>query len=124
MTSIVSVAIPARLHRLTPAVVFAAALAFAGTTLKYPVVASAEPQEWDIEAYDNCMKKTVRDPEYCCVISGGIVGTVPGTCTAPAAVAQDPAAGSAPSNGRKTTQVPVPGLPTFQAPQAPAADSG
>jgi type IV pilus biogenesis protein CpaD/CtpE len=50
MTSIVSVAIPARLHRLTPAVVFAAALAFAGTTLEYPVVASAEPQEWDIEA--------------------------------------------------------------------------
>ena len=109
---------------VSPAVVFAAALALAGATLEYPVVAGAEPQEWDIEAYDNCMKKTVRDPEYCCVISGGIVGRVPGSCTAPAAVAQDPAAGSTPSNGRTTIQVPVPAQPTFQAPRGPAAESG
>ena len=111
-------------RRLIPTVVFAAALAFAGAALEHPVVAGAEPQEWDIEAYDNCMKKTVRDPELCCVLSGGIVGRVPGSCTAPAAVADDPAAGSAPTNGRRTTQVPVPAQPTFQAPQAPAVESG
>lgn len=110
------------LRRLTPVVVLAAAVGLAGLT--DPVVALAEPQEWDVEAYDNCMKKTVRDPELCCVLSGGIVGRVPGSCTAPAAVADDPAAGSTPSPGRSTTQVSVPAQPTFQAPRAPAAESG
>lgn len=115
---IVSIAIPTRL-RLAPAVA-TAALALVSVP---SVVASAEPQEWDIETYDNCMKKTVRDPEYCCVMSGGIVGRVPGSCTAPAAVAQDPAAESTPGN-KPTTQVSVPPQATFQVPRAPAANSG
>ncbi len=55
-------------------------------------VASAE-QEWDIGAYDQCMSKTVRNAEYCCVISGGVVGIVPGSCTAPAAAQIEEAPG-------------------------------
>jgi hypothetical protein len=27
---------------------------------------------WDIEAYDACMKKTIRDPLHCCADSGGV----------------------------------------------------
>jgi len=121
ITSIV--AIVARLHRLAPAAVAAAALALAGTTLGYPVVASAEPQEWDIDTYDSCMKKTVRDADYCCVLSGGVAGRTEGTCTAPAAVAQNPAE-STPRGGQRTITFPVPPQATFQAPQAPAANSG
>jgi hypothetical protein len=70
--------------------VFVGVVAVGGSALGYPVVAHAEPNsEWDIETYDNCMSKTVRNPEYCCVISGGVVGKQPGSCTAPAAVAED-----------------------------------
>lgn len=74
------------LHRLG----FTIALAFGAAAVGQSAPAVAEPtNEWDIAAYDSCMNKTVRDAEYCCVISGGIVGREPGSCTAPPAVAQD-----------------------------------
>lgn len=49
--------------------------------------ASAEPREWDIEEFDQCME-TARDADEafdCCEDSGGITGEYPGECEAPAA---------------------------------------
>jgi len=51
---------------------FAAAIAV-GVSLA--PVAVAEPKNdlvWDIEAYDDCMGKTVSDANQCCVDSGGV----------------------------------------------------
>ncbi|MEO3756803.1 hypothetical protein ABGB19_00710 [Mycobacterium sp. B14F4] len=47
-------------------------LALSGNALGF-AVAGAEPNDlyWDIEAYDACMKKTVRDANQCCTDSGG-----------------------------------------------------
>jgi len=42
-----------------------------GLAVGSAAVASAE---WDIEAYDKCMAKTVRDPISCCIDSGGLPG--------------------------------------------------
>jgi hypothetical protein len=42
-----------------------------GAALGSGAVAKAEQPDWDIEVYDNCMKKTIRDPAVCCVASGG-----------------------------------------------------
>ncbi len=58
--------------------------------------AAAVPDDdpWDIEDYDNCMKKTIRDPVKCCMDSGGIPDpTTPDeygwpTCRAPSAETQ------------------------------------
>ncbi len=57
-------------------------------------VAAPEDDWWDIEDYDNCMKKTIRDPVKCCMDSGGIPDpTTPDeygwpTCRAPSAETQ------------------------------------
>jgi hypothetical protein len=52
---------------------FSACLSSAVIAFGFPVfVASAEPLVWDIEAYDECMGKTVRDANQCCVDSGGV----------------------------------------------------
>ena len=66
----------ARLRRLVPAALFAVAIA-----LGAPAMANAEPntgqgpdREWDIEAYDNCMNKTIRNADLCCYESGGDFG--------------------------------------------------
>ena len=70
----------------------AATTLMVGTAFGATAIASAEP-EWDIGAYDQCMSKTVRDAEYCCVISGGVVGPIQGSCTAPAAAPIEEAPG-------------------------------
>jgi hypothetical protein len=49
---------------------------------------SGAEREWDIGQYDDCMSKTIRDPDLCCVRSGGDVGSTPGSCTAPRPDAQ------------------------------------
>jgi len=54
-------------------------LAFGATT------ATAEPREWDIESYDQCME-TARDADEmfdCCEDSGGTTGEYPEECYAP-----------------------------------------
>ncbi len=69
-----------------------AALLAAAFALPAPAVSLAAPSDdtWDIEAYDNCMKKTVRNADLCCVESGGIPGMDPETgCHAPPAKAAD-----------------------------------
>lgn len=56
-------------QRLVPAALFAAAVALSANAI---AAAAPDDGEWDIEAYDNCMKKTVRVPDLCCVDSGGV----------------------------------------------------
>ncbi|WP_006242022.1 hypothetical protein [Mycolicibacterium tusciae] len=58
-------------------------------------IAGAE-RVWDIGEYDDCMRKTIRDVDACCIMSGGEVSESQG-CVAPAAmqVPQDP--GSVPT---------------------------
>ncbi|MGV0792335.1 hypothetical protein [Mycolicibacterium sp. XJ1819] len=80
-------------HRLVPSAVFAAAV-----VLSANAIAAAAPDDgsWDIEAYDNCMKQTVRNADLCCVDSGGVPTSDPDdtqadgspNCYAPAAQAQ------------------------------------
>ena len=69
----------------------AALLAAALTVTTAPVsIAAPSDDTWDIEAYDNCMKKTVRNADLCCIESGGIPGMDPETgCHAPPAKAAD-----------------------------------
>jgi hypothetical protein len=75
--------LPTHLRRLVPATLCAAAIALG------PAATATAAQEWDIDAYDRCMSKTVRDPATCCLISGGNVGdNDPNVCTAPAAMEQ------------------------------------
>lgn len=69
-----------------------AALLAAAFAVPQPAISRAAPSDdtWDIEAYDNCMKKTIRNPDLCCVESGGIPGMDPETgCHAPPAKAVD-----------------------------------
>ncbi|MFY9921315.1 MAG: hypothetical protein WAL26_23405 [Mycobacterium sp.] len=101
---------PSSLRRL-----ITAALSVAAIALGTAATAIAEP-EWDIDAYDKCMAKTVRDPATCCLLSGGNVGDKdPNVCTAPAAVQQ----GAAVEGTGPTRQPPMGDLPTL-VPDGPA----
>jgi hypothetical protein len=81
MTSIAHATILARTGQCLAAAVFTIGLAFGAAPL-----ATAD-DEWDLEAYDACMNKTLRDPDICCLESGGILtGTEQGGCGAPPAV--------------------------------------
>ena len=83
-----------------------AGLSVAAIALGPAATAMAEP-EWDIDAYDRCMAKTVRDPATCCLLSGGNVGDKdPNVCTAPAAVEQGTGPTWRPPQGDLPTLVP------------------
>jgi hypothetical protein len=69
---------------------------------------------WDIEAYDACMKKTIRDPLHCCVESGGVwphreIEDRENHCVAPPpeSQAQNPLPGGAPTHVMQP--LPLPG---------------
>jgi hypothetical protein len=49
-------------------------IAFGGNVFG-AAVAAAEPNDvvWDIDAYDDCMNKGVREATQCCVDSGGVL---------------------------------------------------
>ena len=71
-----------RLRRLTRAALFAAALGIGASAFAHPAIASAE---WDIEAYDDCMRYSPSATEHgCCIFSGGVWSN--GRCVAPADV--------------------------------------
>jgi len=77
------------MRRILTSFTFTVSTTLGCLALGHSKIAGAEPNsEWDIEAYDNCMSKTVRNAEYCCVLSGGSV-TKDGSCVAPAAVSSD-----------------------------------
>jgi len=40
-------------------------------------VAERSDLAWDIEAYDDCMNKTIRDANQCCIDSGGVPSDEP-----------------------------------------------
>ena len=76
--------------------------------------ATAAP-EWDIEAYDKCMAKTVRDPTTCCLISGGNISPDdPTVCMAPAALEQ----GTGPEDSGPTRPTLAPEGPALMPGQA------
>ncbi|HKV18237.1 MAG TPA: hypothetical protein VJR50_04330 [Mycobacterium sp.] len=55
-----------------------------------PIATAMAAPEWDIDAYDKCMAKTVRDPATCCLMSGGNISPDdPNVCLAPAALEQE-----------------------------------
>ena len=113
--------LPPESRRVLTAFTYTVSMTLGGLALGLAAIAGAEPNsEWDIEAYDNCMSKTVRNAEYCCVLSGGNV-TRDGGCVAPAAVeagtGQTP--GSQQDPGTKITEGIMPAPPTaFQLPPA------
>ncbi|WP_142386787.1 hypothetical protein [Mycobacterium hubeiense] len=75
---------------LIPAALFAIAVA-----LGSPAIAAAE-EVFDVEKYDECMKKTVRNADFCCLDAGGTPTSDPNdtqpdgspNCYAPPAEAQ------------------------------------
>lgn len=50
-----------------------------------PAVANAI---WDVEAYDACMEKTIRNADHCCLDSGGWLSAKQG-CVAPPADSEE-----------------------------------
>lgn len=79
--------VPTRWGRLVPAALLAAAATLGGSAVAAPAIAYAEPQEFDVGAYDQCITwaenlylkgaidATTRDGMYrgCCTGSGGVV---------------------------------------------------
>lgn len=110
------------------------ASALAAAAIAGAPIAAAAPDDgsWDIEAYDDCMSKTVRNADLCCVDSGGVPTSDPNdtqsdgspNCYAPPAQAQQaesvPAAPLLPGvvigerPGATAVAPPAPGpMPTF-----------
>ena len=89
---------PAAVRRLARAALLAGAIALGATAIGHSAIANAE---WDIEKYDACMAKTIRNVDDCCLDSGGVLGKNQGDCYAPAAVIRQGTTG-------QTTRHPVP----------------
>src|SRR5258708_21386934 len=70
---------PATTRRLARAVLLAGALTLAASAFGQCATASAD---WDIEKYDRCMYIPYTKPIYCCIDSGGRIGS-DGVCRAP-----------------------------------------
>lgn len=97
--------------------------------LAAPVVAIAAPDDgtWDIEAYDNCMSKTVRNADLCCIDSGGVPTSDPDdtqsdgspNCYAPPAQQAGVEPGTAPRPPRAIIDTPI-DTATEVAPDGPA----
>ena len=71
-----------------------------GLAIGSAAIASAD-REWDIGAYDDCMKKTYRDAAWCCLTSGGVVTDVN---------AQDDSGCAAPPAEQQSGRNPLPSL--------------
>lgn len=111
-------AISAFSHRVVPAVLLAAAATLRGSAIGDPATACAAPREWDIGAYDQCVKsglgKGYNDVEWeehehqCCLDSGGVWNLEQGKCQAPPADAESQP-GVAPTPGvASQTEEPAP----------------
>jgi hypothetical protein len=70
---------PATTRRVARAVLLAGALTLAASAFGQSATAGAE---WDIEKYDRCMYIAYTKPIYCCIDSGGRMGS-DGVCRAP-----------------------------------------
>ena len=114
----------ARLRRLIPAALFAAAAALGASTLASPAIATAE-RVWDIGEYDDCIAAigelgdapTEQDrlelTEACCDFSGGVWNGTTQECRAPPATRPVPPRLS--PGGEITVPLePVPVTPTTQ----------
>jgi hypothetical protein len=66
-------------RRLARAILLAGALTLAASAFGHSATASAE---WDTEKYDRCMYIRYTKPIYCCIDSGGRMGS-DGVCRAP-----------------------------------------
>jgi hypothetical protein len=94
---------------------FAAVIALSSIIFGHPAIASAEPGEWDIGAYDDCMAGPPVEPNesaqthmaYCCITSGGQPVSIETKCVAPAANAP------APNQAPPTKWPPRPGQATL-----------
>ena len=102
-----------RLRHLAAAGLIAAAAMVSGSAIGQPATACAEPREWDIQAYDQCVWKHLgeitNDVEEltvkhdCCLQSGGDWNAPEGKCVAPPANSAQ-----APANVPTHTLQPVP----------------
>ncbi len=102
-------------------ILWIAAVTVGTSVLGQPAAALAAPDgEWDVAAYDECMKKTVRSPEGCCLVSGGVISSDGNSCVAPPAVAQ----GSSGQQGAVAGTPPLPaGPPPGSMPQQGAVEA-
>ncbi len=86
------------LRRFALATLFAGAATFSASAFGDPAVACAEPREWDIGHYDDCVAYALADYQtgkssfqdynanvmLCCQLSGGDWNGANGSCQAPA----------------------------------------
>jgi len=64
-----------RLRRTACTTLVAAAFAIGNTALGFAATANADPNnggEFDVGAYEECMQKTLRNPDVCCLDAGGV----------------------------------------------------
>ena len=82
-----------------------------GLAIGSAAVANAE---WDIGAYDSCMKKTIRDAAWCCLDSGGVVTDVnaqdgSGCAAPPAEQSRNPMPSGPPTHTMQPSPLPTRG---------------
>lgn len=97
-----------RLSHLAAAGALAVAAAVANAGIGQPSTACAEPQEWDIQSYDDCVWKHLGDitndvddltvKHDCCLQSGGVWKAAEGKCVAPPANPAQQVPGNAPTH--------------------------
>lgn len=113
--------------RLAQGAVLSATLGLGALAVPVGAIAAPDDGTWDIEAYDNCMSKTVRNADLCCIDSGGVPTSDPNdtqsdgspNCYAPPAQQAGVEQGPAPRPPRAIIDTPIdtatevaPGAPT------------
>ncbi|WP_096866819.1 hypothetical protein [Mycolicibacterium houstonense] len=102
-------------RRLAQGAALSAALGLGVLGTPAPATAAPDDGSWDIEAYDECMKKTVRNADLCCIESGGTPTSDPNdtqadgspNCYAPPAEGASAEQGTAPLPPRGIIDAPV-----------------
>jgi hypothetical protein len=112
---------PARWRRLMPVAFILTAGALGGSALAETAHACAAPSEWDIGAFDQCLKSGLgqgfSDEEYqqhykyCCLQSGGRCESTPYGCKCVAPPANPAQGPMAPPSGGVATQTLAPAPP-------------
>lgn len=120
-------------RRLVQGAVLTATLALGAFLAPAVAIAAPDDGSWDIEAYDDCMSKTVRNADLCCVDSGGVPTSDPNdtqsdgspNCYAPSAQSAGAEQGGAPRPPRSVIDLPISPAtemaPADQAPVMPTA---
>lgn len=133
MTSLLLRSIPTHLRVIAPAALLAAAATLGGSAVGDPAIACAEPREWDIGAFDQCIEAAddawANDPTinhdelayHCCKSTGGDWDEARKSCVAPPADAEaqptQPGVAPRPGVAEQPAEPAPPPFPIIQNPE-------